>query len=151
MALATWTMSGAMTKSDHVTFRMAGLTILAQLWRFCATMNSGSRAIRILTMSATVTKPAFAEMAADPNNGILVMEQDGRDRWYRATNFYSRAQLYWRARAQVESVRVAKAVTRPRPWRATDGGGGRACASSAAVCLVQLTTDIRREQTRTVL
>jgi ribosomal protein S18 acetylase RimI-like enzyme len=97
--------------------------------------------------AAVAYNAAWAEILADPHNGYIVAEQGGRLVGCYQLTFIRGLSHSGGLRGQIESVRVASDLR--------GGGLGSAMMRDAVerarrrgACLVQLTTDTRREHTR---
>jgi ribosomal protein S18 acetylase RimI-like enzyme len=99
------------------------------------------------TAAATLYDVAWAEILADANNDYVVAEQGGEPVGCYQLTFIRGLSHTGGLRAQIESVRIAS--------RLRGGGLGSAMMEDAierarkrGAFLVQLTTDVRRQQTR---
>jgi GNAT superfamily N-acetyltransferase len=97
--------------------------------------------------AAAAYEVAFQQMQADPNNYIVVAEIDGRVSGCYQLTFIRGLSYAGALRAQIESVRIASALR--------GGGHGTVMmrdairrAEARGCRLVQLTTDIRRTESR---
>jgi ribosomal protein S18 acetylase RimI-like enzyme len=106
-------------------------------------------AARNLSFAAehTAYAAAFAELAGDPNNSIELALSEGQIVGCYQLTFIRGLSYTGGLRAQIESVRVARAyrgrgIGHAMMQQALAQAKARACA------LVQLTTDVRRDQTR---
>jgi GNAT superfamily N-acetyltransferase len=90
---------------------------------------------------------AFRAIAADPNNGIIVAEQDGAIAGCYQLTFIPGLSYTGAERAQIESVRVASSL-RGAGLGSAMMQDAIARARARGCHLVQLTTDARRAHTR---
>lgn len=141
-------MRAMMTKSEQVRFRMAAPADLGAIVALLRDDEFGQMRNPAFETERVHYEAAFTEMSADPHNGILVMTRDGEVIGIAQLTYIRGLSYTGGLRAQVESVRVAKQL---RGF----GLGGQLMseairrAREKGCVLVQLTTDIRRAQTRT--
>jgi GNAT superfamily N-acetyltransferase len=140
-------MSDMTTRNDRVTFRMASTTDLGAIVALLRDDEFGLTRNPDFDKERDHYNAAFAEMSASCNNGILVMEQGERIVGIAQLTFIRGLSYTGGLRAQVESVRITRNLR---------GQGLGAQLMQEAVkrarlrgcVLVQLTTDVRRNQTR---
>lgn len=128
-------------------FRLAKATDLPALVAMLADDALGASRETIEDPPAGCYREAFAAIAADPNQLLLVMEGDGRIVGFLQLSFIPGLSRRGAWRGQIESVRIAS--------NARGGGFGRAMIRHAiGLCrkrgcsLVQLTTDKSRGDAR---
>lgn len=136
-----------MTKSDAIACREA---VRADLPAIIGLLNDdrfGQARNPVFDQEAARYEAAFDDILADPNNGYIVSERDGRLIGCYQLTFIRGLSYTGGTRAQIESVRIASDLR--------GSGLGSAMmrdaierARARGCVLVQLTTDVRREHTR---
>ncbi len=140
-------MTDMTTKSEVPHFRMATAADLGTIVAMLRDDELGQTRNPEFDSERPRYEAAFAEMAADPNNGVLVMEVGGHIAGIAQLTFIRGLSFTGGIRAQVESVRISKDLRGHGLGSKLMQEAIRRAAERGCV-LVQLTTDTRREHTR---
>ena len=136
-----------MTADVDISFRLAIDADLAGIIALLRDDELGATRNPSLDAAAGAYAAAWADIQADPNNGYVVAERQGRLIGCYQQTLIRGLSHSGGLRAQIESVRIASDLR--------GGGLGSAMmddavarATARGAFLVQLTTDVRREHTR---